>query len=345
MSLPSNPTSSPALGRSASSEREKKIARGIVFAAILFTIVDMIYMNVMGINALNHQACVIYSSLPKWLFYLYENVIELLIVVLLGVFAGVIMEQYFHKIKRFYPKNQFLAFLYASILPVCSCGVVPLIESMKRRTSLRVIITFVIAAPLLNPYIIFVSFTVLGLKYTLLRIVFSCFISVVSGLLLQFISNRFAGFSWGQYKACASDCAIVPDRDLFVKTVKITKKLVPYILIAGLISFSFSIWNPRQYLEGMSFSHEPWSTLIMTVIGIPIYVCNGTDVIFLKPLLQYTDLTLGSAMAFSLASSAVCVSSIVMLVKFIGRNLTIALVSIIFLLTILSSLVINLFLI
>ncbi len=323
-------------------ERTKKISRIIVVSAVLFTVIDMIYMNLMGINVLNHDACVIYSSLPKWLFYIYENIFELLIVVLLGVFAGVIMEQYFYKIKRFYPKNQLLAFAYASILPVCSCGVIPLIDSMQRRTSLKVITTFVVAAPLLNPYIIFISFTVLGLKYTILRICASFFLAILSGWLLEFISKYFKSLNWGTYKACKSDCNVVPDRDPFVKAVKITRKLLPYVFIAGLISFIFAIWNPRQYLESMSFSHEPWATLIMTIIGIPIYVCNGTDVLFLKPLMQYTDLTLGSAMAFSLASSAVCTSSIIMLVKFIGRNLAIALVSIIVLLTITSSILINL---
>ena len=155
----------------------ERYAKHIVLGVIAITIFHTMYMNMMGFNSLSHDACVVYKSVPKWLFYLYENILELFIVVILGIFAGVLMEKYFFKIKRFYPKNQLLAFLYASILPVCSCGVIPLIDSMKLRTNLRTIITFVIAAPLLNPYIIFVSFTVLGLKYSILRIVFSFFLS------------------------------------------------------------------------------------------------------------------------------------------------------------------------
>src|SRR5574344_1411148 len=317
-------------------------ARIIILSCFLILIADTIYMNVNGIFDGNHAKCIIFNSMPKWSFYLLENVVELTIVVIIGVMISIIAEQYFRKIKRFYPKNQLLAFAYASILPVCSCGVIPLIDSMQRRTSLKVITTFVVAAPLLNPYIIFISFTVLGLKYTILRICASFFLAILSGWLLEFISKYFKSLNWGTYKACKSDCNVVPDRDPFVKAVKITRKLLPYVFIAGLISFIFAIWNPRQYLESMSFSHEPWATLIMTIIGIPIYVCNGTDVLFLKPLMQYTDLTLGSAMAFSLASSAVCTSSIIMLVKFIGRNLAIALVSIIFILSIASSMIINL---
>jgi uncharacterized protein len=318
-----------------------KTSRIIVLSVIGITIIHTIYMNLMGFSSLSHDACLVYQSVPRWFFYLYENVLELFIVVILGVFAGVLMEQYFNKIKRFYPNNQLLAFAYAAILPVCSCGVVPLIESMKARTSLKTIITFVIAAPLLNPYIVLVSFTVLGVKYALLRIITSFLLAVISGWLVELISKQFRPFAWGQYQACATDCEVIIDKDPFVKTIKLTRKLLPYIIIAGVISFAFALINPKQYLEQMSFSHEPWSTLIMIVVGIPIYVCNGTDVVFLKPLLQYTDLTMGSAIAFSLASSAVCVSSIAMLVKFIGRNLTIALVGVITILIFIFSMLIN----
>ena len=317
-------------------------SRILVFSVIGITILHTIYMNLMGFNSLSHDACIVYKSVPKWFFQLYESFIELFIVVILGVFAGVLIEQYFNKIKRFYPKNQMLAFLYGVILPVCSCSVLPLIDSMKKRTSLKTIITFVIAAPLLNPYIIFVSLTVLGWKYLVLRVVFSFLLAMISGWLLEFISNRFKTFSWGEYQACVSDCDFIPSRDPFIKTTLMTKKLLPYILIAGVLSFIFAIVNPKQYLEALNFSMEPWSTIIMTLVGIPIYVCNGSDIIFLKPLLQYTDLSMGSAIAFSLASSAVCVSSIAMLVKFIGKNLTIALVTIIILQIFIFSAVINL---
>jgi len=317
-------------------------SRILVFSVIAITILHTIYMNVMGYTPLDHDGCLVFKSVPKWFFQLYESFIELFVVVILGVFAGVLIEQYFNKIKRFYPKNQWLAFLYGAILPVCSCGVLPLIDSMKKRTSLKTIITFVIAAPLLNPYIMLIAFTVLGWKYLVLRIVFSFLLSFLAGWLLEVVSNRYKAFSWGEYQACGSDCDFIPSRDPFIKTALMTRKLVPYILAAGLLGFIFALINPKQFLDTLNFSLEPWSTIVMTVIGIPLYVCNGTDIIFLKPLMQYTDLSMGSAIAFSLSASAVCASSIAMLVKFIGRNLTVALVSIIIVLIFIFSAIINL---
>lgn len=316
-------------------------SRILVYGVIVLTVLHTMYMNVMGYTPLDHSGCVVFKSVPTWFFQFYESFIELFVVVILGIFAGVLAEQYFNKIKRFYPKNQFLAFLYGSILPVCSCGVLPLIDSMKKRTSLKTIITFILAAPLLNPYIIFISFTVLGWKYAFLRIVFSALLSILAGWLLELVVKQFMKFSWGEYQACTSDCDFIPSRDPFIKTALMTKKVMWYILIAGALGFVFALINPRQYLESLNFSLEPWSTIVMTAIGIPLYVCNGTDIIFLKPLLQYTDLSMGSAIAFSLASSAVCLSSIAILVKFIGRKITFALITIVILLIFIFSAIIS----
>jgi uncharacterized membrane protein YraQ (UPF0718 family) len=146
----------------------------------------------------------------------------------------------------------------------------------------------------------------------------------------------------GNYEACGTSCDTVVDRDPFVKTIKVTKKLWLYILAAALLSFSFQFFNPKIFLESLPFYKEPFTMVIMTLIGIPMYVCNGADVLIIKPLLAFTDLSLGSGMAFSLSSSVLCIASITMLTKFLGKKLTFFLVLSVFIITILLGLGINL---
>ena len=322
--------------------KEQRNARFLIFSVLFLVVIHTLYMNMMGFTSLSHDACAVYKNVPKWFFQFYESFLELFVVVILGILAGVLLEKYFFKIKRFYPKNQLLAFLYGSILPVCSCGVVPLVESMQRKTSLKVIVTFIVATPLLNPYIVSVSFAVLGVEYGILRIVFSFLTTIITGLVVEYAAKMLKLDGVGDYKACVTDCDPVLDRDPFVKTLKMIKKILPYILFAGALSFIFALINPKQYLETLNFAAEPWATLVLTLVGIPLYVCNGTDVLFLKPLLQYTDLSMGAAIAFSLSSSAVCISSIVMLAKYLGGKLTTILVTTIFILMFVFSFLINL---
>jgi uncharacterized membrane protein YraQ (UPF0718 family) len=317
-------------------------ARAIVIFSILLLVADTIYMNLNGLYDGDHTKCIVFSSMPKWSFYLLENVGELLVVVIIGVMIGVIAEQYFRKIKRFYPKNQLLAFAYGAILPVCSCGVVPLIDSMRRRTSLHVIVTFVCAAPLLDPYIIFLSYTVLGLKYVVIRIVSSFILAITAGWIVELLVKRLGWENWSEISACGRGCDFVAERDPFVKTMKITRKLLPYIIFAGLLSFAFAMLDIKELLHGFDLNREPYSSIIMTIFGMPIYMCHGADVIFLKPFLQFTDMSLGSAMAFSLSSSAICISSIVMLAKYLGKRVAGLLTAVVGTLIVLLSVVINL---
>jgi len=319
---------------------QKLIARIFIFLALGITVIDSVYMSIYGIHQQNRELCILYSSMPRWLFLGYEYFFEFAVVVLLGVFAGVLIDQYFRKIKRFFPDTQFRSFLYGSLLPVCSCGVIPIVESMKSRVKLRVIITFVIAAPLLNPYIVFLSFSVLGFKYGMLRIISSFLLAIVTGLLTEFMVRKPEAAHLGSFKVCAEDCSVFGN-DPFVKTVQMTRKLLPYIFWGGLLSFSLEYLQPKSFLQTQSFTNEWLSMLIMTAVGVPIYVCNGADVLFLKPLLAYTDLTTGAAMVFSLTSSAVCISSIAMLFKFMGSKLTLILLANLVVLTLIMGFAIN----
>ena len=58
-------------------------ARAIVIFSILLLVADTIYMNLNGLYDGDHTKCIVFSSMPKWSFYLLENVGELLVVVII----------------------------------------------------------------------------------------------------------------------------------------------------------------------------------------------------------------------------------------------------------------------
>ncbi|GHT57822.1 hypothetical protein AGMMS50239_00990 [Bacteroidia bacterium] len=304
------------------------LARIVVWTALAVIIADMVYANINGIHSMNREAlCIVYKTLPRWLFLCWENFIETSFIVLIGIFTGTIVENYSRKLKRFFPKNQLLAFLYGAILPVCSCGAIPLIEVMKQRCSLRTVITFIIAAPLLNPFIVIMSFSLLGVQYAIIRVVASFVLAMGAGIMVEWISKKFFKEEYGKYESCnpSGGCTAFT-QDIFVKTMLLMKQIMPYILVGGLITLSLELFNPKQILYFFNFSNQWLSMLIMLVVGIPIFVCNGADMLIMKPLLEFTDLTVGSSMVFSLTSSSVCISSIVITAKFLGKKMTTLLV-------------------
>jgi uncharacterized membrane protein YraQ (UPF0718 family) len=158
-------------------EREILI-RILFFSSISILFIDTAYKTWNGITPLKRQWCILYSSLPQWAFLIYEYFIELFLLVAVGILIAAIIEKHFLRMKKYIPRHPLTAFVYASILPLCSCSVLPLINALDKKIPFRSVVTFVVAAPLLNPYIIMLSATVLGAEYTVVRILSSMILSI-----------------------------------------------------------------------------------------------------------------------------------------------------------------------
>lgn len=322
------------------------ITKILVISAFIILSADFIYKTVKDITSATKEKCVLYLSLPKSGFLFYEYFLELFFVVLVGVFIAVILESWFSRFKKFYPKNPYAAFLYGSILPVCSCTAIPIVKSMEGKISIRTLISFIISAPLLNPYIIVLSFSVLGFKYGVLRIVCSFLLAILTGYIVEFFYDKdkkklvLSEIPTSHNK---TNCPIVKT-DKFLQTFNLMKSIFPYLIIAGVLGIVAELYVPVDYLQKMNFSNNFLDLAIVILIGIPMYYCNGADVILLKPLITHSGLSLGTAMAFSLTSTAVCVTSIVMLIKFLNKKLTMVLIGSTIILTFIMGYLINTFL-
>ncbi len=322
----------------------KKLYKYLIFLAVAFLVSDLIYKLVFDISYLKRDNCLIYKSLPRWGFLLYEYFIELTVVVLVGVFAAVLMERYFNKFGHFYPRNGLTAFLYASIIPVCSCGVIPLIDGLKGHVKLRTIITFITAAPLLNPYIISLSFSVLGVEYGIARILSAFALSYLTGVFVEWVYIRLGQPELGSYRNCdPGESCFSRENDVYLSTMMIFKKILPFLLIAAGIGLAVEFVHVPSLFKNSDFGEGFGGVLLTVVVGIPVYFCNGSDVVFLRPMVTQLGLPLGTAMAFSLTSTSVCISSLIMLVKFLGKKLTLALLVSVFTVTVIISLILNQF--
>lgn len=312
-----------------------------LWVILILLTADAIYSAWYGINMNTREKCIIYKTLPRWIFLVYEFVFELFFVVVAGTFAGVVVEKYFKKFKWLVPKNQLIAFLYASFVPVCSCSTIPIIETMKQKMSFRTIMTFVTAAPLLNPYVIFLSFSLLGFEYGVLRITGALVLSIVVGQVTQLVYKKMDQPAIGLYSSCQPNVCSKPNGTIYEKTWNILNKILPYLLVAGAVGIIFEITGPLKLIESLPLNNGIVTLVILVTIGTVIYLCNGADILFLSPLLLYTDLGMGSAIAFSLTSTGICASSIIMLSKFIGKKLTGAVVAVTLVLTLLIGVLID----
>lgn len=314
----------------------------LVFFSVTVLSVDTIYKIYFGISYQNRWECILYSSLPYWLFLIYEYFFELLLMVIVGIFITTVIERYFSRVRRFIPKNVVTAFFYASAIPACSCSVIPLINTMRGNIPFRAIITFVVSAPLLNPYILVLSATMLGFKYTFIRFFCSFLLAVITGYVIEYFYYKGRHIQSNELPGCSviGNCQAFQNT-LYQKTYIIFKKIFPFMLLAAIFSVIIELWQPGDWLKNSLHNSYLLNTLIAIIVGIPVYFCNGADVLFLQPLVQQANLPLSAAIAFSLTSTSICITSLAMLIKFIGGRLTFIMLCCIVLITSILSFIVH----
>ena len=196
---------------------------------------------------------------------------------------------------------------------------------MKGRLRFPTTMSFVLAAPLLSPYIIVLSFSVLGFRYGILRILSSFVLVMLSAIVLgaferkgSRIDVRAAGGS------CPKSCG-PQETDIYFQTFAIFRGLLPFLLVAGGLGVLLEYVGTRDLMLHGVFGNGIGSIVLWILVGVPLYFCHGAEVLFLRPLMNH-GFPIGTGIAFSLTSTAICTTSIAMLFRMIGGRLTLILI-------------------
>jgi uncharacterized membrane protein YraQ (UPF0718 family) len=231
------------------------------------------------------------------------------------------------------------AFALAAALPVCSCGAIPLgraIIDRGGRPSDGII--FIAAAPLLSPIILFLAITILGMEYTIARILGAAAIAAAAGAIAaQVVDPSRAG-----RPAVASSPfpSVAPGGSVLLAGWRYLTVLIRYVLYGVVLGALFTALVPADYVAAL-IRTGPLSLAAAVVVGVPVNMCAGEEIILSAPLVGM-GLTMGHAVAFGLASTGICLASIPLLTAALGRRATVALVAIYLVVPFLIGIVVNL---
>lgn len=264
--------------------------------------------------------------------------------------VGGFIVKYF-SVGRFKLPNSMLgAGIFAAVIPVCSCGAVPLVKAMLAtgQIKVRTIISFLIVAPVLSPFVIFFSLQ-LGPLYAITRI---CAIFVLA-MLVGIVIERFVGVEeeggGPGYFACKG-CTVTKKNptsgnSALIAGWDIMLFLLPYIVIGVLIGAFIAKYVPAA-LVGTYLSSDFLGLITATSITLPLFLCSGQEILILAPLMDTTlmganALPVGHAIAFTIAGTGICISAIPALIPTIGKKAVAMLVAAFWIGSILAGLAIN----
>jgi len=256
------------------------------------------------------------------------------------------------------PRSMVAASVFGGIVPVCSCSMVPVARAMKDGgAALGTVVAFLLVAPVLSPVTVFLTWGWLGPKFTVARILAAFVGAFLAGGLMERISKYPAQAATpanagktgetaaeprmdaegsgaanegrdGEAGACG--CGIGPEhadvpstalsklRPLWHNSVIILKDLWLYLLLGIAASAIVSVLVPKDLLPSL-VGTGVGAYLLAAAVGVPIYVCSGEEIPIAKALLSI-NLPAGATFSFLLSSTGICLPTILMASKFLGRK-------------------------
>lgn len=222
------------------------------------------------------------------------------------------------------------AVLLGGLLPICSCGVIPLAVSLYRSgVRLGPVMAFAAATPIINPAAVILSLALLGPKLTLAYVL----LGLTLPFLLGSLADRFGDppvkamptSSQGQAAdGCCQTGAQAGTTSrlgtglrwgLFTLGPSIGFYLAIGILLGGLLSTAL----PSGWMEAYLGSPAVSGLLIAALAGASIYVCAVAHIPLVATLLA-AGAAPGVAIVFLVTGTATNLPELITLYKTIGRR-------------------------
>ena len=217
-------------------------------------------------------------------------------------------------------RNEYLGIVAAALLgalsPLPTYAAVPIALSfIGSGLRLSVAMSFLIASPLINPSIFFLTASLLGLRIALVRLFLSIFIAIIGGIALKLIrlhvelSKSIATKKEG-------------DRTIFVDVYRTTLFLGKYFVIALLLSAAVRALLPADYISRLLGQNVSMSLLVAIALGVPFYSCGGAAIPLIEVLME-KGMSDAAVIAFFIAGPATKLETVYIYRSMLGSKILI----------------------
>jgi hypothetical protein len=243
---------------------------------------------------------------------------------------------------RHFRRGKIMSVIYASLLgipiPLCSCGVVPAVASLKRQGANNgASLSFLISTPESGVDSIALTYSLMDPIMTVLRPISAFFTAMTAGLI-----ENFTGGSYGESQEVEPDLSCPIDgccdgidcepevhsrhhgigEKLYSGLVfafdDLMGDLAKWFILGIVLAGAISSLVPPNFLEGGKGSGI-LAYLMMMIIGLPMYVC-ATMSTPIAAALVIKGLSPGAALIFLLVGPATNMATISMVWGILGRR-------------------------
>jgi uncharacterized membrane protein YraQ (UPF0718 family) len=217
-------------------------------------------------------------------------------------------------------KGNILGALLGVLTPFCSCSSIPIFVGFSSAgLPLGATLSFLISSPMIDLASLMLLMSFFGVKIATVYVAVGMVVAIIGGLIIQKLKmeDYVEDFVFDVESAETEVVELTTqERKEFAKgQVKdIVTKVWPYILIGVGIGAGIHNWIPQSVIEKILGNDNPFSVLIATFIGIPIYA----DIFGTLPIaeaLVAKGVGIGTVVSFMMGVTTMSLPSLIMLSK------------------------------
>lgn len=287
----------------------------------------------------------------KFIVVFSSIILEALPFILIGAVLSSIMQVFFTEdlIHKFIPKNKLLSSIGAGFLglifPTCECATVPITRGlMRKRVPVNVGITYMLAAPIVNPLVIMSTYYAFNgdIKMVGLRVVLGFIIAVLTGLIMLALCDEKDVLKDGGVdisRGCPCGCEVIATNDSkFVQVLKHSSiefyEIGKYFIIGSVLAAIFQIAVPKDALNGIS-QNPIIGILILMAFSFLISLCSEADAFVASTFVN--RFSTGAITGFLLIGPMIDLKNAIMLFSAFKKGFVIKLLFVVFSLTFAAS--------
>ena len=272
-----------------------------------------------------------------------NNFLQLLdamaIYILIGLFVAGILKQLVPDdfVSKHLGKGSISSVIKATIfgipLPVCSCSVIPLAQSLKKEgASKGAVQSFLISSPITGVDSIFATYSFFGLFFTIFRVVSSVIIAITVGIIQNLLEKEekveekksfFTTTSCGCSGSCSSSNSNIKKKFSIKEVfnyayVTLFKDMVKPLFIGLIFGALFTTFAPKEYTS-LLFDNQFLTYIIIILFAMPLYVC-ATASLPIAAALMIEGMSPGAAFIFLTAGPATSMVTMSVVFKTLGKK-------------------------
>ncbi len=222
-----------------------------------------------------------------------DATIEIVPYFLLAILLGALLEEFVSErtIGRFLtgrrPGTMLLASIVGALLPLCTCGMVPLAVSLRRRGSdLKHTFAFLTAGASVSIPVLLLTWKVLGAEWMAVRLI----ASVLFGLLVGYggiVALRgLAGTSPEPIEGVEKIRTRSRGASVLRRFLGQMKEYFPWVLASLALSAVVDTLVPRHWIHVLYGQKMVAGSLLASLSGVPFYFCSGAELPLVRELLE-----------------------------------------------------------